>query len=263
MRVLRRPARRRPGRGHRRDRTTSALLALGALLLASPAGAVIPDSEKIAEAVADTNGAEGRGEALWIDVELRIGDGPPVATGVLATHPTGLARLELRSPRGFVERHLLQGDSYTASRDGRIIEGVVRPFLPPIYLLQATSGAALFAALESFGVEARISMLGRIDQHDCYVIGGRRPPVPGGEAEPLPSLWVDQESYEVIQVDRRDGVRFRFGPYQSFDKIRVPRWIRIEAPDQVPARLEIVRAVPANAPAAAFGIDWLTAPPSE
>jgi hypothetical protein len=238
------------------------LALVAALSLAAPAGAVIPDSEKIADAVAATNGREGRGEALWIDVRLRIGDGPPVATGVLATHPTGLARLELQSTRGFVERHLLQGDLYTASRDGRIIEGSVRPFLPPIFLLQATSGAALFAALESFGVETQVSMLGRIDQHDCYVIGGRLPPVPGGEPRSLPSLWVDQLSYEVVQVDRSDGVRFRFGPYQSFDKIRVPRWISIEAPDQLPARLEIVRAVPANAPAAAFGMDWLTAPPT-
>jgi hypothetical protein len=236
---------------------------MAAHLLVGPVGAVIPDAEKIADAVAETNGVEGRGEALWIDVQLRIGDGPPVATGVLATHPTGLARLELQSTRGFVERHLLQGDAYTASRDGRIIEGSVRPFLPPIFLLQATSGAALFAALESFGVDARISMLGRIDEHDCYVIGGRLPPVPGGEPQPLPSLWVDQLSYEVVQVDRLDGVRFRFGPYQAFEKIRVPRWINIEAPDQVPARLEIVRAVPANAPAAAFGIDWLTAPPTQ
>jgi hypothetical protein len=236
---------------------------VAALGLAESAGAVIPDSEKIADAVAKTNGLEGRGEALWIDVQLRIGDGPPVATGVLATHPTGLARLELQSTRGFVERHLLQGDSYMASRDGRVIEGSVRPFLPPIFLLQATSGAALSAALESFGVEARVSMLGRIDQHDCYVIGGRLPPVPGGEPQPLPALWVDQQSYEVVQVDRRDGVRFRFGPYQSFEKIRMPRWISIEAPDQVPARLEIVRAVPANAPAAAFSLEWLTAPPTE
>jgi hypothetical protein len=244
--------------------TRAAVLSVAAaLFLAGLAGAVIPDSEKIADAVAETNGAQGRGEALWIDVQLRIGDGPPVATGVLATHPTGLARLELQSTRGFVERHLLQGDSYTASRDGRIIEGNVRPFLPPIFLLQATSGAALFAALESFGVDARISMLGRIDEHDCYVIGGRLPPVPGGEPQHVPSLWVDQQSYEVVQVDREDGVRFRFGPYQAFEKIRVPRWINIEAPDQVPARLEIVRAVPANAPAAAFGIDWLTAPPTQ
>jgi hypothetical protein len=42
--------------------------------------------------------------------------------------------------------------------------------------------------------------------------------------------------------------------------MRVPRWIVIEAPGEPPARLDIVRAAPANAPAAAFGTDWLSTP---
>lgn len=236
-----------------------ALAVTGAL--AVPAAlAVIPTAEKIADAVASTNRVSGRADPLWLDVKLRLGDGEPVASGVLATHPSGLARLELRSYRGFVERHLLQGNAYTASRDGRLLEGGQRPFLPPIFLLQVTSGAALRAALDSFGVAADVAVLGRIEAHDCYVFGGRLPPAPSGEEQRMPSFWVDLQSYEVVRIDRADGVRFRLGPFDDFEGIRAPRWISIEAPGQVPARLEVERVVRANAPAAAFSTEWLTTP---
>ncbi len=222
----------------------------------APALGIIPNAQKIAEAVATTNQADGRSVPLLLDVSLKIGDRPPVATGVLATHPTGLARLELRSNSGFVERHLLQGSDYTASRDGELL-GTPRPFLPPIFFLQTGSGAALQAALASFGVSASEVVLGIADERDCYVLGGRLPRGPNGKERRLPSLWVDMDSYEVVRIDRRDGVRFRFGPARMFDGIRAPAWIAIEAPDQVPARLEVLRVVPADAPAAAFRSDWL------
>ena len=224
----------------------------------SPAGrAYIPSATKLADATAEANRKAGRAEPLWFEVKLRIGGGDPVATGKLATHPTGLARLELRSHRGFVERHLLRGDAYNASRDGRPIENP-RPFLPPVFLLQATDGAALVAALGSFGVAPNVVALGRVDEHDCYVFGGRVPRQPGAEERRVPSLWVDMETFDVIRIDRRDGVRFRFGPNREFGGgIRAPRWIAIEAPGQPTARLEVLRVAPANAPAAAFGDDWL------
>jgi hypothetical protein len=234
--------------------------ALALIGLATPSAAAIPSPARLAEATARANAAAGRAEPLWLEVSLRIGEGEPVATGKLATHPTGLARLELHSRRGFVERHLLQGDAYSASRDGRPIADP-RPFLPPVFLLQATSGAALSAALESFGVDSDTVVLGRVDDHDCYVFGGRLPRKPGEDEQRLPSLWVDIETYEVVRIDGRDGVRFRFGPSADFGGgIRVPRWIGIEAPGQPPARLDVMRVAPANAPAAAFGTDWVTAP---
>ncbi len=226
----------------------------------APGRAYIPTATKLADATAEANRVARRNSPLWFEVSLRIGDGDPVATGKLATHPTGLARLELKSRRGFVERHLLQGDAYSASRDGRPIDHP-RPFLPPLFLLQATSGAALTAALESFGVAPDVVALGRVEDHDCYVLGGRIPRKPGQEEQRLPSLWIDMESFEVVRIDRSDGVRFRFGPSTQFnDRIRVPAWIAIEAPGQAPARLEVTRVAPADAPAAAFGIDWLAGP---
>jgi hypothetical protein len=234
-------------------------LALGASL-AAPAFAVNPNAPRIADAVASSNRAAGRATPLWLDVTLRIGEGEPLAQGVLTTHPTGLARLELRSTRGFVERHLVQGSEYGASRDGKLLDQP-RPFLPPVFLLQAVSGAALQAALSSFGVASERAELGLGDEHDCYVLGGRAARGADGVEPAQPSLWVDLESFEVVRIDRGDGVRFRFGPSENFGGVRLPRWISIEAPGQPPARLDILKATPANAPAASFTTEWLVAQP--
>ncbi|HEY8153076.1 MAG TPA: hypothetical protein VII72_03005 [Myxococcota bacterium] len=244
----------------RRRALSLAIAALALVLPAATSAAAIPSAQRIADAVAIANRAAGRSGPLWIDVSLRIGEGEPLAQGVLTTHPTGLARLELRSTRGFVERHLVQGSEYGASRDGQLIDQP-RPFLPPVFVLQAVSGAALQAALGSFGVAADRAELGLGDDHDCYVLGGRAVRGPDGVEPAQPSLWVDMESFEVVRIDRGDGVRFRFGPSEDFGGVRLPRWISIEAPGQTPARLEILKATAANAPAASFSTDWLVTPP--
>jgi hypothetical protein len=230
-------------------------------LLAVPALAAIPSASKIAKAVAETNEASGRGGALLLDVQLRINDreGPPAATGVIATHPTGLARMELTSAQGFVERHLLQSDEYQASRNGELLDSP-HPFLPPIFLLQASSGEALSAALRSYGVSERDVVLGRMRDRDCYVFGGRVVGSPVGEETLLPSLWVDIETYEPLRIVRDDGVEYRLGPPTLFDSIRIPTWVEIIEPSGLSARLEVTRVVAATAPAASFQRDWLTAP---
>ena len=89
---------------------------------------------------------------------------------------------------------------------------------------------------------------------------GRGPRPPSADWD-TPSLWVQLDEHEVVQIDRPDGVRFRIGPIVAFEEIRAPRWIAIDEPGQPSARLDILRVAPANAPAAAFGVDWLTAPP--
>ena len=231
-------------------------IALVGLLLASGAQAVIPKAEKVSDELARMNRVAKRAGPLIFDVKLSIGDGEPLADGVLATHPTGLARLELRSHRGFVERHLLQGNEYSASRDGSLLSSP-RPFLPPLFLLQATSGATLRAALSSFGVATSEIALGLADDKDCYVLGGRLPHGTRPGAQQLPSVWIDMDSFQLVRVDRRDGVSFRFGPTQVFGGIQAPSWISIEVPGQPPARLQVVGVAPANAQAAAFGRDWL------
>jgi len=238
-------------------RSALALALLAATALAGAALAAIPSAEKVAGAVAETNAASGRARPLLLDVSLRVAGGGAQARGTLASHPTGLARLELTGPSGFVERHLLVGDEYRASRDGELLASP-HPFLPPIFLLQATSGAALSAALTSFGVRSDEMVLGRIGDQDCYVFGGRAPVVLGAEDAPLrPSLWIDTSSYDVLRVVREDGTEYRFGPTRVFGGIRLPAWIEIRG-SALRARLEILDASEASAPAAAFHSDWLT-----
>ena len=53
-----------------------------------------------------------------------------------------------------------------------------------------------------------------------------------------------------------------FGPYADFEGIQAPSWIQVEGSEDPPLRLEIDRVAPANAPAAAFAVEWLLAPPS-
>jgi len=236
-----------------------AVAAAVALGIAAVAHAVIPPPPKVAQAVAEANRVARRSKPLLLKVTLTIGEGQPVAAnGTLASHPTGLARLELKSNRGFVERHLLQGTAYTASRDGQLI-AEPRTFLPPVFFLQARSGEDLIAAMESYGIASIDGVLGRVGDYDCFVFGGRLPRKDEDAGLRLPSMWVDLESFDVVRIDGADDVRFRFGPVQEFSGIRVPRWIEIEARGREKARLDILEASVANAPAAAFSRDWLTA----
>jgi hypothetical protein len=238
-------------------------LGVAAALAAGAAWAVIPSATKVERAVADANRAAGRSSPLLLDVRLQISGGGPSAKGTLATHPTGLARLELESGMGFTERHLLRGTEYRASRDGQPI-GDPHPFLPPLFLLQAGSGEALGAALSSLGMADQDIVLGRIGDLDCYVLGGRRYPSDPNEppgAEPLlPSLWVDTRSYDPVRMVGADGTEYRLSEMGAFKGIRFPRVIDIDPPGPLRARLEVVGATQADAPAAAFQTEWLTGP---
>jgi hypothetical protein len=229
--------------------------------VAFAADAVIPSESKIATAVAQANAAAGRGEPLWLDILLRIGEGEPAAKGVLTSHPTGLARLELENTtKGFVERHLLQGSTYRASRNGEPLDQPL-PFLPPFFLLQMRSGDALEAALASFGIADRAPHLARLGDLDCWVLGAYSPnAVVSGEGSPAtgPAIWIDSATRQILRLDRGDGVRLDFGPEVAYEKIRVPSWIAINVEGRPPARLEIQRVSRANAPAAAFSNDWLS-----
>jgi hypothetical protein len=232
-----------------------------ALAAALPAPAAIPSHDKIARAVTEMNAVSGRSAPLLFHVRLRIEGAAPSAEGDLAVHPSGLARLELKNSwGGFVERHLLQSNAYQASRNGELLEDP-HPFLPPLFLLQASSAEGLEAALTTYGVDGAQVVLGKMGPRDCYVFGGRAIGATP-EAEPLlPSLWVDTASFDPLRIVRADGVEYRLGPIQTFGKIRAPGWIDVVAPDGLRARLEITRATRAEAPAALFQPSWLTSAP--
>lgn len=233
-----------------------AALASVVALCAVVAHAAIPTAAKVERAVADANRSAGRSGPLLLDVRLQIAGGGASATGVIATHPTGLARLELESGMGFVERHLLRGTEYRASRDGQTIDDP-HPFLPPLFLLQAGSGEALGAALSSLGMTPDSIVLGRLGERDCYVLGGRAQRGEQGVEPLLPSLWIDVQSYEPVRMVGADGTEYRLVDMQSFKGIRMPRFVEIDPPGPLRARLEVLGARQADAPAAAFQPEWL------
>jgi hypothetical protein len=233
---------------------------LWALLSSLPARAFIPPPERIATAVAAANRSAGRFRVLEVKVALYLGGSEqPVATGELLSDPGGLSRLEIRSPEGIVERHLLRGGELLASRD-RLPLDAPRPFLPPFFLLQAKTGGVLMASLRTLGVSAHEVALGYQGEHDCYVLGGRAPMSGVALSYPQPALWVDQESLEPVRFDRGDGVRFRLGSFVAFGSVRLPSWIEVGDSRGFLARLEVLSAQQVSPSPGSFRRGWLSAP---
>ncbi len=265
------------------------------------AEAVIPPVGRTLRAIAAVNRASDRTQALQLEMKLRIGDEPPIASAVLISHPSGLARLEIRGFEGRVDRYLLIGNELAATRNG---EPVLRPrpVLQPYFLLQPGSEATLRTALEAFGVRTESIGLAPCGDLDCFVIGDPRleAPLPPPEIDAgndgledlgldaqsgrsrfrsadkgvemdanvvegrLARLWVDVQELQVQRIDRSNGVFVRFGPVASFASIKVPAWYEIHDPDEnFPMRFEVERAVHVNAPPKAFNRSWLTAVDSD
>lgn len=280
-------------------RGVAALLLAGGLLVPGQgARGFVPDADRVTKALAAVNKSSGRAQALRFDLEMRIGDGDVIAIGELVTHPTGLARLELRGSGGLVERHVLQGSLHQASRNGVRLDQY-RAFLPPLFLLQADTKVTLEAALDEFGVRADVIGLAACGESNCYVLGdpgrvatppgeaaaGKRQPVEevpgfdsalGAKAEPsapgaapipagevlgsFATIWVDIVSLDVLRIESKSGVRTTLGPTITTDGVRTPSWILIEEPGQSLVRFDITGVTPVNAPAVAFGQSWLLAP---
>jgi hypothetical protein len=238
------------------------LAVLLCLLLGPAASAYLPSASRIANEVAKTNREAGRAVPLALSVDLRMGEVDAVlASGTLVSDPAGPMRLELQSPRGTWERHLRRGTSLRATRLGEIVERP-RPFLAPVFLLQAGSGGSLRTGLVGLGGRANEVGLGYEGASDCWVLGGRTPgPATGGPDRA--AIWIDQESLQVVRVDQADGVSYRLGPPQSFGKIAVPSWIDIRVAGVQLGRLVVTDAKPTRAPASAFAPAWLRGPAAD
>lgn len=231
----------------------AACAALG--LAASAAWAAIPSAARIQRAVAEQNRDAGRDRATAFDVALRMpGQDAPAATGELWVDPDGLARLELRRPDGVTERHLLRGGRVAAARDGEPVPAP-RPFLPPLYLIQAPSADVLATGVRTLGGRSGEVELGYAGDHDCYVLGGRGP----GTG----SLWVDQETLDPVRIQRADGVHFELGPLPAPDASpRWPAWVEVREPGSLPVRLELREARPVRPSPEAFRPAWLAERPA-
>ena len=285
--------------GSRLRRAGCMLVMLAGLsaLFSSVAEAVIPMPGRTLSAIARTNRSSGRTKALQLEMKMRVGEDAPIATAELISHPSGLARLEIRGFEGRVDRYLLSGGELLATMNGQELYAP-RPLLQPFFLLQPDSETTLRAALESFGIGTSQIGLLPCGEADCFVIGDPslvatyEPPIQvdeNGDPVPasyydaseldsvdsgpdsfdspmgalldeprLPRFWVDTENLQVQRIDRDNGVFVLFGPLASHKRIKVPSWIEIHEPDQAfPIRFEVERAVQVNAPPNAFDRSWL------
>jgi hypothetical protein len=276
----------------------AAFLVAASCLLVVPASAVVPEAERIARATAKANKAAARSQALQLELTLRVAERDPIGAGKLVTHPTGLARLELRDAADRVERHLLVGTEHDASRDGEELERP-RAFLPPLFLLQVDSPATFEQALSDFGLDVEAAALAPCGKRVCYVLGDPArvapPPPPTPEelaemeaveargesvrgqiielepdieepdpdapARPVPSLWVDTRTFEIVRIESRGGIVVEFGPTVEFGDVRFPDFFTIQEPEREPIRFDILGVTPVNAPAAGFQRAWLMTPP--
>ncbi len=137
------------------------------------AQAYIPPADRTLRAIAEVNRASGRNQAIQLELTMRIGENAPIASGQLISHPSGLARLELRGYNGRVDRYLLSGRELLGAKDGLAIDRP-QPMLQPIFFLQPSSGVTLRAALDAFGVLSDSIGLATCGDQDCFVIGDPR-----------------------------------------------------------------------------------------
>lgn len=178
-------------------------LALLLVLVAAAAPALhayVPPPDRVHRAIAATNKADGRDQAVRLELSMQIGERRGVATGELVSHPTGLARLELQGAGGLIERHLLQGNELMVTRNGQPLDDP-RAFLLPFFLLQADRADTLRAALTTFSVLADQIGLVECGEADCLVIGDPTRTVSPPDPPPVRGL----DRYEAIK-GRHAGV---------------------------------------------------------
>ncbi|MEM9177851.1 MAG: hypothetical protein AAGC67_21805 [Myxococcota bacterium] len=181
-------------RGLRAPSAGAVVALLAATVLAWPslaprsAQAFIPKADRTIREIAQVNRSSGRSQAIQLDLTMRVGERDPVARGQLISHPSGLARLELRGFNGRIDRYLLSGRELAGAKDGLRIERP-QPLLQPLFFLQPSTSSTLRTALESFDVLSDSIGLATCGDQDCYVIGDPRlaAPLPEPEMEALAS----------------------------------------------------------------------------
>ncbi len=229
-------------------RALRALFVAAALLAAAgTAFARIPDPETVARAAADASRAQGRNKPFAFAVAVRTTpDSAPIARGEGLVDPSGAVRLALRHEEGFSERQIRRASGLAAARDGEPLESP-HPLAPPLWLLQAATGGELLARAGEIGAAPGVVALGYDGARDCYVIGG----VAGG-----PSVWIDQDTRQVVRVDLADGSKVRFLAWASRGGAVLPGTIEIETPS-LTFTLELTGFAPATPAADAFSDAWL------
>lgn len=203
--------------------------------------ASIPQADRTLREIARVNQDSGRGQALRLDLTMRVGEREPVARGLMISHPSGLARLELRGFSGRVDRYLRSGDELLGAKDGLRIDRP-QPLLPPLFLLQPSTSATLRTALETFDILSDSIGLAPCGDQDCFVLGDPRLAIERPEPERI-SLRLEETSDDVLL----DPLEIEADPLETLagspeaDALPV-QGLRIEDPGpEIPAEARLPR----------------------
>ena len=226
----------------RRDFRAALRIAALALAYAGAANAWIPAPESAWSIVAQENSSASRTRALSLEVSLVGADGVVAATGTARVEPSGRARLGITWADGVVEMHERSTTDYQATRAGAPVAQPLR-LLPPLAVLQASSGLAVAEALRAIGGDPKLVDLGMEGAHDCWVLGGRE--MGSFDANTRASLWVDQESQQPVRIDDGAGTQYRFGTPAKGEGIRFPAWIEVRAAAGPSYRIDVKAVTPA------------------
>jgi hypothetical protein len=177
-----------------------------ALLGAIAIAAYVLPGDRVLEQVAARRASA---PALRVEARLEgIGESWP-ARVVLELHP----RLGCRVSDERNERWVLH--------DGHVALGTrmpAPPWIPEIEVLAAADVASLAKLLGELGIDATRSELGRCGERDCFVLGGR-----ASRAQ----LWIDKDSFEVVELRLADRRRIEFAPARAFGGTRFPGEIHV------------------------------------
>ena len=98
---------------------TSAIGLVICLGLAATASAFIPQVDRTMKEIARVNRVSGRSKAIQLELTMQVGDAAPIASALLISHPSGLARLEIQGYRRRVDRQFLPGAELLGSAHRR------------------------------------------------------------------------------------------------------------------------------------------------
>jgi hypothetical protein len=165
--------------------------------------------------------------AVRVEARLEgIGESWPERV-TLELHP----RLGCRVSGAAGERWLL--------RDGRVLAGTrlpAPPWVPELDVLVVPDAGDLARLLGSLGIDPAANELGRCGERDCFVLGGRTGPA---------QLWLDKDSFDVVELRLADARRVEFAAPRAWSGTRFASEIRIHDEWGKIATLSVEAAGPA------------------
>ena len=106
-------------------------------------------------------------------------------------------------------------------RDGRVQAGSALPappWVPDLDVLVVPDKAGIARLLRELGIDASTNELARCGERDCFVLGGR---------SAAAQLWLDKDSFEIVELRLADHRRVEFAAPRAWSGARFPGEIRI------------------------------------